>query len=250
MLEDDRITLRMERNELSSQSTNYFFDNVSNVAGRGVPTPDIYTVNSDRLSVWLNGLLLVKSNTIGDPIDRYEESSPSFVTIGTPITANDVVTFLNQSQSPSSRFVQTGITGTSITVPAYTLGTDRLRVWRNGVLMNNQALGSTIFQYTESSTTTIDLAEAATADEIFIIENAFQAPQFREDITGLTGTTITLANSYVPGDQHLLVFRNGVLMYKSASLGQPVDRYSESGATTIELVEAATSDEVFSVIYL
>jgi len=248
--EGDRITIRMERSELSSSPTNYFFDHVTNTAGRGISSPDIYTVNSDRLFVWMNGILLVKSVSVGGPNDRYEESSPSFITLGASASVGDVVSFLNQTQSPANRFVQTGVTGTTLTIPAYVMGSERLRVWRNGVLMNHQAIGSPVLQYTETSTTSIDLAEPATAGEIFVFENGYQVPQFREDITGLTGTTIALANSYVPGDQHLLVFRNGVLMFKSATLGDPIDRYSESGTSTIELEVVATADEVFSVIYL
>ena len=248
---DDRFYLRMERSNLSSAPTSYYYVSNDGYLGRGIPTPNPYTVSSERLTVFLNGVLLIASTSVGDPVDRYEESSPTFIALGESIlNENSVVSFLNQTQSPNYRFVQTGVTGTTLTIPAYTIGNKQLKVWRNGILMNNQSLGSSDFQYTESSTTTIELASAALSEDIFVFENANQAPQFREDITGVTGTTITLANSYTPGDQHLLVFRNGVLMFKSPTLGNPVDRYSESSSTTIELDDSATSGEVFSIIYL
>lgn len=247
---DDRFYFRMERRLRNSMPAPYFYQHTADYAGRGIPTPQRYVLNSDRLTVFKNGTLLVRGTTYGEAVNQYDESSPNFIALRESIAPGEVVSFLHQANSPAFRFAQTGITGAVITIPTYVVGDGRLKVWRNGVLMNNQGIGDATEQYSETSTTSITLADPAVADDWFVFENAYAPHAFRENITGVTGFVLTLSNSYTPGDDRLMVFRNGILMFKSVTLGDPVDRYSETSSTEITLEEVATSSEWFSVIYL
>ena len=246
---DDRITIRSLRSISNAIAWPYFYDFVTSRTGRAVALPARYRVGFDMLSVFRNGILLVASNTIGVPMDQYEETSMTFVTLGSSVESSEFVQFLNAGVSPDYRFVQTGVTGAVLTVPAYTLGTKRLRIWRNGVLMTTLSTGLNGAQvYAETSTTSITLTVSAIASDVFVIEHSFSVPTWRQDISGATGATRTFTAPYVLGSGKLLVFRNGVLMVRSPTTGNPVDRYAEATATTITLTVPATSSEVFTVI--
>jgi hypothetical protein len=249
-LAEDRYTFRSERQLLSIKPKNYYYGHTDGLTGRAVALPSRYAPGTEQLSIFRNGVLLVKSGTLGQPEDRYEETSPTFVSLDEVLATTDVVSYLNTAVTPKYRFVQTGVTGTVLTIPAFTLGNDGLKVWRNGVLMNTASLGDAIDQYSETTTTSITLVEAAVATDIFTFEDANTAPVWREDISGVTGTVITFSNPFTVGDDKLLVFRNGKLIYKSTTLGDPIDRYLESSTTQITLEQSVSAPDVISAIYL
>jgi hypothetical protein len=105
-------------------------------------------------------------------------------------------------------------------------------------------------RYSENTSTELTLATAAIAADVFQVYNAGVAPDFRETLTGVTGTTLTIPNSetYTVGNEKLLVFRNGLLMYNSLVLGEAVSRYQEDSATQIELEETAALTDVFEFV--
>lgn len=252
----DRIYGRMSRNLLNTQPVGYFYEYLSGVEGRGVPVPQRYSISSDRLTVFRNGVLLNKTASIGEDVTQYEETNQFQITLGNQgsdfevnLASDEVMAFWHKTLIPNYRVILTGQTGASLTVPSYTVGSDQLLVWRNGVLMNTSGYGTSSDQYTEGSSTTITLNEAAVVDDVFTIE--FINPiQWRQDITGVTTSVINLSNPYTIGTDRLLVFRNGKLIYRSLSLGTIDERYSHTTTTSITLEQAATGDEVFSVIYL
>ena len=147
----------------------------------------------------------------------------------------------------------TNIGGDSvINLPTYTQGDDSLKVYRNGLLMNAQALGDTITQYSETSTTSITLAEVAQSSDVFTIINMV-APTFRNDVTGLSGTNLNIGNNYTVGDDSLLIFKNGVLLTNNnkSIVGTTDNQYEEDGVGTsssVTLQEAATVSDVFTFI--
>lgn len=249
-LAEDRYTFRSIRQLLSIKPKSYFYGHTDGRSGKSLPLPNRYAPNTDQLSIFRNGILSIKSYTLGSSDVRYEETSPTFITFEDLLVSDDVVSYLNTALTPKFRYYQQGVTGTVLTIPSYIVGNDGLKVWRNGVLMNTSSMGSTFDQYSETSTTQVTLAEPAVATDLFIFEDANTAPQFREDITGISGTVITLSNSYTVGDDRLLVFRNGKLLYKSTTIGDPIDRYLESGTSEITLEIAVDVTDWISVIYL
>lgn len=242
------ISLRVERSLLSARFNSYFLSHITNSSGRGIFSPTRYSPSTEKLIVWRNGLLLVKSNTLGVASDRYEETTSSMITLGEPSTTTDVITLLNRTTSPAFRTYQTGITGTSVPVPSYTTGNRTLKVFRNGVLMNSDSAGDLVDQYSENSSTSILLSQAATSDEIFAFECSASIPAWMEVQTGFSGNTLTFGSSFTESDK-LLVFRNGRLMYRSLSLGDAVDRYTEASSTSITLETAAQTTDWFAIVY-
>jgi len=253
--EGDRIVGVMNRSLLNTTPSSYFYEYVTGVSSRGVPTPQRYAVGADRLSVFLNGILMNKTAIVGSDVSQYEETNQFQITLGNPTStfevnpeSSDVFSFLHKD-APVYRVLQDGLTGTLLTVPTYVMASSRLLVWRNGVLMNSQGLGDAVDQYVETSTTSITLAEAATSDEVFVFEYV-QAIQWRQDIDNVVGAVVNFLNPYTIGTDKLLVFRNGRLMYRSLSLGEADERYTHTTTTSVSLSEDATADEVFSVVYL
>ena len=117
--------------------------------------------------------------------------------------------------------------------------------------MTATGFGGSVDRYSETTTTSLTLAQAATVDEYFIIEYMGEDPDFREDVSNFAGNTITLSNVNVPGDDKLLVFRNGVLMInadKQPAMGSPVERYSEISTTQVQFEVNVDLDDVIIFI--
>lgn len=245
---NDKVVARKERTLTNSNRVTYFRDYVTEKTGRSVPLSQRYRTGIDGIWLFRNGIYLSKTRTFGLPVDRFDEASSAFLTVDATLENYEVMTAVNLSKSPTYRFYDEGVSGVSLTVPSYTTGNDRLLVFRNGLLMTSSGLGDAIERYTESSSTSVTLDVSATEDELFSFEY-LDSISWREDQVVVSGTTINFANPYVIGDDRLLLFRDGVLMYKSGSLGDPEERYSESTTTTVTLVQSA-SGEVFSAIYL
>ena len=245
----DLITIRVERSLLNVMPKGYYFVHRDSNTGRGIIAPQRYSVGTDKLSVWRNGALILKSNIIGLPVDQYEETTSQFITLGETAIASDVISFQNRTKSLTYRFYQTGVTGTVLTIPTYVMSTNQLRVYRNGLLMNASSAGDAVDQYTETSTTSVTLALSAVVGDIFVFECMDAPSTFLEVQTGFTGITINLTSPYVMGDDKLIVWRNGKLMYKSTTLGLAIDRYLETTVNSITIESSAVLTDWFAVSY-
>lgn len=203
-------------------------------------------IGSGRLAVFKNGQRLANSLSVGVASDRYQETTVGQITLGAAAVASDVLSFVNRFTTTSSSII-TGITGSVLTVPSYTMGDKSLVVYRNGILMNASGLGNSNDQYNETTSTTITLGLAALPSDFFIVE-LINPPISRQDQSGVTGLTLTLSSPYTMADEKLLVYRNGVLMINSnsPSLGGAVDRYQEGTTTTLILETAAVVGDVFT----
>lgn len=125
-----------------------------------------YTQGDDSLLAFRNGLLLQTAG-LAQAITQYVEATSTSITFLAPaISAR--ITAVSLTTAPDWREDQDGVVGTTLTFSTpYTLGTDRLLLWRNGVTMHNDGTGDTITQYTEASTTIVTLAVAAKATDWF-----------------------------------------------------------------------------------
>lgn len=223
---------------------------VNYITGQTLPSISVggtYNMGTDKLEAYRNGVHMINTNSIGDAIDRYQETTNNSIAVSVSPVASDVFTFVNQDADPTYSTLITGQSGSVITVPSYTMGNNGLRVFRNGILMNKSGFGGLADRYTESSPTTISLSQAASPSEVFLVING-PIPSSREDITGQTGTVLALSNSYIIGSQKLFVYRNGALMLNSTTLGASTDRYQETSVNSITLESIATSGEVFTFI--
>jgi hypothetical protein len=230
----------------------FFANYIVGQNGSQVPSGDLYNTGTDRLQIWRNGLAMLKTNSVGDLIDRYQETTSNSVTVSDPANPDEVFVFVNHEDPNPTVTLLTGLTGTVLTIPTYVIGNGALRVFRNGVLLSTLGTAPTDLRYTETSTTTITLALAASVTDVFKIYKAGDVPQFRERNVGFTGTSITIPNAgtFTPGDPKLLVFRNGLLMYNSTVIGEAVERYQENGTTGITLEVAAVNTDLFEFIYV
>lgn len=212
-----------------------------------------YNVGTDKLDVYRNGVLMVKDNLSVSLVSRYSEVDQDSIYISKNSEVSDVFSFINESYAPNFKLNFVGFSGTKINLPPYAIGTGSLRVFRNGILMNTSGNSGAILQYSESTPYLpnywIDLAAPAVLTDVFTVIEKSVTPEFREEITGVTGTTINLSNAYTMGDELLLVFRNGVLMQNSTTLGNADNRYLEDTATSITLELAAVATDVFTFIY-
>ena len=224
-----------------------FFNCLNGQVNNLVNTGNSYNLGTNRLQAFRNGVLMVNSTSVGNAIDRFQESTDTTVLVESSPIASEVFCFINVEESPTGFMTITGQSSTVISVPSYVPGNDGLEVYRNGVLMNTQGQGNPVDRYTESSPTTISLDLQAETNDVFVVY-VRSAPEFREEINNQTGTSITLSNSYNVGTQELLVFRNGILMFNSVTLGNAVDRYQESSSTTIELEQAAVATDRFTFL--
>jgi len=237
------------RNNVPYLAKNYFVSYVSGYLGHFVNVGDVYEMANDRLMAFRNGLHIGRSAVIGSPFERYLEQSAIAVEVGGSALSDDIYTFVHQDNPPTYKIFNTGLTGPTLTIPAYVMGSGRLRVFRNGLLMNSSALGDLIDQYTEASPTSITLAVPSAADDVWLIEYASVAPTWRQDISGIVGPTLTFSSPYTVGDNKLLVWKNGILLLNTTSLGDPVDQYQETGPTTVQLQLAAEASDWFTAIY-
>ena len=248
------VTIRLDGyNFVNAQAAQAFFRNYVTLAeGVVVPVGSSFDIATGKLQVYRNGLLMVDSPITGVPVERYSEKSLSSIELGVPSDSGDLWSFYHINTAPSFKVAVTGLAGTLQTVSTYATGTKRLRVFRNGILMNAQGFGDLIYRYVETSSTSITLAAAANLDDTFTFDYAGVAPQWRNDLTGITGLDVDfdVPYVYVPGDKRLQVWRNGVLMCQSLIVGDPVQQYVEDGVASILLTVAAVATDVFTAIYL
>lgn len=227
----------------------YFRADITGQTNVLVNTTQNYNLGTNKLAVYRNGVRMIPSTTAGLPVDRYQEATNNQIVLEATPTASEVLSFVNRDSAVTGFNIITGVTGTVITVPSYILASDTLKVFRNGILMNNQGAGALVDQYTETSTTSITLAQAAVATDVFLVE-VVPVPSFREILSGVTGTSLTIpgGNSYSTGTGELLVYRNGILMLNSVTLGTATDRYQETSSTVVTLADPAVVSDVFEFI--
>jgi len=253
LLEDTRVTVR---HSVPFLTTQFFVNYQTGIQGFSIPVGEIYSKGSDRLSAFRNGLYMSKtaSASIGSPYDRYAEETARIETEGASVNA-EYWAFVHKSIAPSFRIPNSGLAGSPLTLPAYNVGTDRLLVFRGGLLMNTASLGSPVMQYAEAGPTSISLAAPSVTAENWIFEELGQAPIWREDFSGISGGTITFSNPYTIGSGKLLLFRNGVLVMNTSDtdFGGPapsVARYQEATPTTVSVELASTPSTVWTAINL
>lgn len=246
----DRVLFRLERSRANHIPADFFREYISDRIGKSIPFSGArrYQVGRDALWAFRNGRYLIHSAALGGALGRFEETSSRFVTTEQRLELADVVEIINfgPHQGQSYRFYQGGLSGSTVTVPSYSVGSKELLVWRDGLLMNPSALGPLDSQYTETSPTVVTLAAVAVPADLFAFEN-LDGVLWREDQSGLSGSVVTLSNSYIDPDK-ILVFKNGVLLYRSGVLGDPGDRFSTPSSTTIGLGAAAVPSDVFSIL--
>jgi len=251
LLAGEKVTGRMEDAAVVVLGPQpYFVNYFTGLTGAGIGTGNPYNTGTDRLSVYRNGAYMVESaSLVFAAVERYQEASSSSVLFGFGLIPADWVAFVNDDADPSARSQVTGLAGTVLTVPAYTVGNDTLRVYRNGLLMNAAGLGSAADQYAETSSTQITLATASIGIDVWTFFVDAAPPTFRQDSTTLTGTVQTLPSPITVGNKRLLVFKNGLLMVNSLSVGSSAEQYQETSTTQITLAAAALATDVFTYIY-
>jgi hypothetical protein len=219
--------------------------------GSQVGVGSLYNSGTYKLGVFRNGLFMLNTTSVGDLIDRYQEPNNNSITLSQSASPTEVFTFVNREDPAPAVTLLTGVSGTTLTIPSYVVGSDRLMIYRNGVLLSTGATAPTDLKYTETSSTTVELDLPAGVSDVFTIYNAGVAHTWREASNGFTGTNLTIpgSQSYTTGDQKLLVFRNGVLMLNSLTLGTTADRYQELSTTQIQLIEAAVTTDYFEFVY-
>jgi hypothetical protein len=228
-------------------SAAYFLDFITSQTGTIIPVGNTYNIGTYKLEPWRNGLRMFNSLSVGGPVDEYTEVNATNIQLVTAAVTSDWFGFLNYSASVSYSNLITGFSGTNLTVPAYTIGDDSFRIYRNGILLNHSALGSAVDQYSEMSTTSVTLGLAAVNSDVFLVESV-PVPTWRQDISSVTGTTLTFSSPYTMGTGDLIGFRNGLLMTNSLSIGNSVDQYQEATTTTVTLQTAAQLSDVFTFI--
>jgi len=241
-----RVTIRKT---LAFKSPGYFVTYLTGYPGQAQSSTEPYSLGTDRLGVYRNGLYIMRSASLSDPVDRYLEQSGIAVELGLTAAPSEWFVFVHQKAAPSYKQFNSGLTGAVLTVPSFVLSSDRLRVYRNGILMNAAALGDPTLTYTETSVTSITLGAAALALDYYVFENTAAAPVWREDLDGVVGVTVTFSTTYVLGNARLLLFKNGQLLLNSTTLGIASERYQEATATTVTLETAAVATDVFTAIY-
>lgn len=240
--------------EISIDRTgNYYRNDYDNWMAVNLLVGQDYIMNTNSLDVYRNGVQLMNSIFINDNIGRFQEVTRNSIAIDPgPLNTlvpdpTDVFTFIVKDVEPDYKIIITGQTSSVINVPTYTMGINNVRVFRNGVLLNNQALGDPIDQYTETSTTSITLGVSLTSSDIIVVER-ISSPTSRQDIDGEVGTFISGISTYSLGSDELLVYKNGILLFNSTTLGTTFDRYQETSSTSITLEEPATATDVFTFI--
>lgn len=229
--------------------TPYFRSDLTGQSAALIGTGGSYNLGTDKLEVYRGGVLMLNSLSLGLDEDRYQEATNNSISLdpAAPATVTEIFTFVNQANLPSYKTLATGLTGTVLTVPAYTMGNDSLKVFRNGIMMNSSSIGAATDQYSETSSTSITLTQTTTSGEVFTFIGG-PVLSSREDISGVTGTVLTLSNSYSIGSSELLVYRNGALIYNTTTIGNLPDRYQETTSNSITLADAALVTETFTFI--
>jgi hypothetical protein len=206
-----------------------------------------YNRGSDRLEMYRNGLYMNLGTAVGSDVNKYQEFSINEIGLSLHTQSDDVFTAVFKDYRILSRGAIQQAPGLSTLVVApYTLGNNSIRVWRNGLLMNSAGIGSPEQQYTEFDSTTLTLAVPVEPDDIFQYEiSEFEGT--REEIDGLNDTAIVNLTNIIASGK-LFVYRNGLLIHNSVTLGQPIDRYQVLNNSTIELGENAQLDDWITVI--
>lgn len=239
---------------IGSSGTNqpFFANYIIGQNGTEIPTGALYNTGTDRLQPWRNGLSMSKTTSIGPAINRYQESNNNALSVTQASNPSEVFVMVNHETPNPNVVLITGITGTVVTVPTYVIGNFALRVFRNGVLLTTNGAAPTSLSYTESSTTTVTLAQAAVFTDVFKIYRSGNPPTWRKSLTGVTGTTITIPGgvTFTPGSPKLLVFKNGLLMNDSLVIGPTSQQYQQSGNNAITIVVAAITSDLFEWIYV
>lgn len=234
-------------------AANYFRDDVDNQVAITVIASQNYIKDTNSLDVYRNGVLLTNSAYITDSIGRYQEITHNSIMLD-PGPSNslvpdpsDVFTLIGKDVEPDWKIVVVGRTGAVLSIPAYIVGTDNIKVWRNGVLLNTASLGDPVNQYAETTSTSITFGVSLVDTDIIVIEKT-TPPTSRQDIDGEVGTFISGIGPYTLGTDELLVYKNGILMLNSTTLGDAVERYQETSTTSITLEAAAVASDVFTFI--
>lgn len=242
--ENAKVTFRVENPLALPMPVGFFRTDQVATGGITAFVGHVYNMGNDSLQAFRNG---VQMDTLGlYPITSYIENSNKFIKLGLAASFPEVLSYIGLP-TPTYRQFNSSLTGTVLSVPTYTMGDERLLVLRNGLLMNTASMGGALDQYSETSTTSITLTSAAVANEIF--EYLYLASiTSRDDVTGVTGTVIVVPTAYTMGNQRLLVFKNGTLMFNSLTLGGAQDRYQETSTTSITTAAAAVATDVFTFI--
>ena len=233
-------------------------------AGLGAMTVTLnsYNQGTNKLLVWRNGLVMTIP-TAGNAAQHYTESAINQISIPVGVTEidpigfpgnEDVFQFINFDIAPSFKNVVTGISGTIVTTPPFNVGTDRLLVFKGGLLLNAAGLGSLADRYTEDGgggAVNLPGGSPAVAGDVFVLTELDANPLYREDVSLKTGLSFALANSVTDEDK-LLLFKNGVHLHNTttASTSTPSGRYQISGGNTVDLEEAAVASDVWTAIEL
>ena len=231
----------------------FFRNDVSGISVEEYPVGGIFDIGSGKLQAYRDGLMLANSPVIGEPVDRYIEKGKTEVELGKVTTNPTIMSFFHLDDAPVYRVSVSGFSGTVLAVPTYAIGDGRLRVYRGGSLANASGLGNIIQQYTESAITTITFASPVSPDEVITVEYLGAAPGWVEDISGVVGTALnfTGGNVYAPGDEKLVLHKNGVLMLDvDVGLGVAPELYDETGTGSVTLSQAAVATDVFTALYL
>jgi hypothetical protein len=227
-----------------------FLNYVYGEIGNTILTGGNYTPRTNKLKVYRNGVRTMNSPWLGIPSDRFYENSVNSIELGLLLSSSDYLVLMNESNSPIYLLNNSGYSTSVISLPTYVIGDKSLMVFRNGLLMNTSSLGAPTDYYSETSITSITLGAVAALSDIFTFERLSAAPLSRHTVTSLTGTVLTTPATYTIGNERFLVFKNGVLMVNSGSVGDPGDRYSETSVNSITLEVAAIASDVFDFINL
>lgn len=127
--------------------------------------------------------------------------------------------------------VQTGITGTTVTLPS--TPSDELRVFRNGVLQernNDYTITANVITFS------VALTSGETVESLY--KTGGTVAGYTEDIqTGITGTVLNLPS--VPS-RELRIFRNGVLQVKGVD-------YTQAGTVVTFTTPLVASETIISL---
>lgn len=249
---DDMLEFRIINPQFigaSGSAQPFFVNYITGQNGSAVASGSLFNSGTDKLQVWRDGLCMNKTVSVGDLIDRYTETNNSSLAVAEAANPDEVFVMVNQISPAPAITLMTGLTGTVLTVPTYVIGNGSMRVFRNGILLTTQSGAPVDLKYTETSTTSITLSMAALSSDVFKIYIG-NVPSFRTSLTGSTATVVTIpgGNLYTLGNKHLLVFRNGLLMLNSISLGTAAERYQETSTSQITLETALVSTDVLEFI--
>lgn len=236
---------------ISLSGTSYFIEHVWGISGISIPLEQAYNVGTKRLTPYRNGVRMHLSPSVGMFSQRFSEMNSQNIRIYTTAAIDDLFTIINEGTSPTYQEIITDQVGLTISIPTYQVGDGRLKVWRNGVLMNTSGQGAATSRYAEISQSQILLEEEAESSDVFIVEYASVAPMWRCELTSVVGNTLTFPSPYVVGDTRLILYRNGTLMFNSGNdeIGYPSYRYTETTVNTVTLEDGAVLSDVFTAIY-